>query len=267
MTKRFVAVALLTGGLALACSDGAGPPTELADGESLAVQSTRRSVIPAGEFNPLGWRANEQSREFSGFAMTSDGEILKAPGMGWSLDDGILLSGTMPIETFQVSFWAVKGQTRSVQINYLDSACESGTTYYYDNGYRETALCPYLHFEVRDGSLLARPDGSPIAEGDSVLITVSVDSTQILAHMAPSGLQFDHSDPPVVEMWYAGADHDFNGDGVVDGEDEYIQNNLLGLFTQQGSFDPWTILSSRHSTSMEKFKAFLGHFSGFAVAY
>ena len=85
--------------------------------------------------------------------------------------------------------------------------------------------------------------------------------------MEPSGLQFDSADPPVLEMWYEGADHDFNGDGVVDEEDEHIQENLLGLFTQQQSTDPWAILSSRHSTSMEKFKVFLGHFSGFAIAY
>jgi hypothetical protein len=260
----------LAAGLALACSDGAGPPSELADTESSGIQSTtQRSTIPAAEFGPLGWRPSEQPREFTGFAMTSDGEILEAPDGGWLFDHdaGIMLSVTMPIEAFHVSFWAVKGQTRSVQINYLDTACVPGTTYYYDNGHRETQVCPYLHFEVRDGSLLAGPDGTPIAYGDSVLITVTVDSTAILARMEPSGLQFDPSDPPVLEMWYTGADHDFNGDGVEDSVDNYIKSNLLGMFTQQGADDSWMILSSRHSTYMEKFKAFLDHFSGFAVAY
>jgi len=253
MTSRLTAVVLLASGLVLACSDGVAPP---ADVQGPSVQPLQRTMIPAAEFKPLGWNGAEPGPVFSGFATAADGTVLPPardlPGLEILASPGV---GTLPLVTFQVSFWAVKGAERSVQIDYQSSAC------------KVSEPCPYLRFTVPKRGLKRLPNGSEIQWGDSVLITVSVDSTQILARMEPTGLWFDEDYPPLLEMWYSGTSHDFNGDGVVDDEDAYIQRYKLALFSQQQVYDPWLILSSYHDVWGERFGARLGHFTGFSVSY
>lgn len=253
MMSRLTAVVLLAGGLALGCADGVAPPSEV---HAPAVLPSQRSVIPAAEFKPLGWSAADPAPLFSGFATTADGTVLPPPR---DLPGPEVLAspsaGTLPLAAFQVSFWAVKGQQRSAQINYLSSACATSSP------------CPYFRFTVPKQALERRPDGGNIWWGDSVLITASVDSSLILVRMEPTGLEFDHDSPPLLEIWYTGASDDLNGDGAVDATDTYIKGNLLGLFSQQQLIDPWLILSSSHDVATERFQATLGHFTGFAVSY
>jgi hypothetical protein len=153
------------------------------------------------------------------------------------------------LDTYELSFWAVRGQEREVYIKY--DAGGSWRT--------------YIEFEVTRP--IQRPDGSPIAVGDSVLITLSVDPTNLMVHLEPSGLQFDPSVPTELEFHYEGANHDFNEDGVVDGADDYIQANLLGTWYQDDTGSPWGIIGSDHDLEDEEFELFLEHFSGYAVSW
>src|SRR3954470_17158877 len=82
----------------------------------------------------------------------------------------------------EASFYAVQGQDREVRISFQDAGGQEGEE--------------FLRFRVRPGSLASLPGGSPIAAGDSVLITVRVvDAAKILFEMEPSGLTFNSAEP------------------------------------------------------------------------
>jgi hypothetical protein len=125
------------------------------------------------------------------------------------------------------SFWAVKGESREITLLYGDSS-GSGSD-------------EFLEFEVDDDALLTRPDGTPFLEGDSVLITVTVDpGGEFLFDFQPSGLRFNPAEPAELEINYNLADPDLNRDGVVDGQDLVLREAISiwqaerpdGLFTE-----------------------------------
>jgi hypothetical protein len=155
-------------------------------------------------------------------------------------------AGSPRPDRYEVSFRAVKGRARSIQINY-----RSG------HGVR-----PFLRFSVPRNALLRRPDGSRIERGESVLITVSVSRTRMRTDFEPSGLEFDPRYRPWVQVWYDGADGDFNGDGVIDRQDHEIERGRLWLWLQDEPGGPWQRLPARHSLHHQWFAAPLPHFSG-----
>src|SRR5688572_27713154 len=76
------------------------------------------------------------------------------------------------------NFWAVKGASRDLVLRYSDTGEE------------------FLRFEVGPESLLQRPDGTPIVDGDSVMISVHLPpSREMIFRFSPSGLKFDASNP------------------------------------------------------------------------
>ena len=177
-------------------------------------------------------------------------------GGEWQLDGEVFASASAPpLDNYQVSFWAVKGKDRGVQINWLEP---SGDT---------TIAHPYLEFTVPEKGLERRPDGSSFAWSDSVLITITIDTTAMIAQFSPSGLTFDEHDPAELQYWYTGAGGDLNDDGVVDQADADIEVNLLDLWESSGSFGDWAPIWATHSLSEDWFAAGVGHFSGFAIAY
>ena len=68
-------------------------------------------------------------------------------------------------------------------------------------------------------------------------------------------------------MWYDNANGDFNGDGLVDKYDWYIENNLLGMWHHQTDSDPWSPITSTSSVDQKRVTAPIHHFSGFAVSW
>ncbi len=158
------------------------------------------------------------------------------------------LTPPLSLDQYTVSFWAVRGESRSVQINYNSSI---------DN---ETH--PFLVLTTTDP--LSVPGVGELAMGDSVLITVIVDTTKIGVTLEPSGLQFGA--PAEMRIWYGGAGGDLNGDGVVDSTDTNIEAMLLGLWYREGSSDPWTPLGATQSLQEKSFTYGLAHFSEYAVA-
>ena len=158
------------------------------------------------------------------------------------------LTPPLSLDQYQVSFWAVRGESRSVQINYSSSI--------------DTDTHPFLVLTTTDPQFV--PGVGELAMGDSVLITVSVDTSKIGVTLEPSGLQFGA--PAQMKIWYGGAGGDLNGDGVADSTDSAIEAQLLGLWTREDASEPWTQLGASQSLDEKSFTYALPHFCEYVVA-
>ena len=158
------------------------------------------------------------------------------------------LTPPLGLDTYAVSFWAVRGESRSVQINYSSSI---------DGGNH-----PFLVLTTTDPRFV--PGIGELAMGDSVLITVTVDTTKIGVTLEPSGLQFGA--PAQLKVWYGGAGGDLNGDGVADSTDAALEASVLGLWYREGQADSWTDLPAVQSLDEKSFTYSLPHFCEYAIA-
>ncbi|HEX4601404.1 MAG TPA: hypothetical protein VH116_08425 [Gemmatimonadales bacterium] len=158
-------------------------------------------------------------------------------------------SASLSLAEYTASFWAVRGQPRSVQINYLSATGDTSA--------------PFLQFTATDPAWV--PGVGELAPGDSVLVTLTVDPTLIQVSLQPTGLLF--GDPGQLELWYGGAGGDLNGDGVVDSVDARIETQLLGLWYREGSDSEWTRLAANQSLTDRSFISALAHFSDYAVSW
>jgi hypothetical protein len=151
------------------------------------------------------------------------------------------------------SFYAVQGEDREVRLSFQDVIGGEGEE--------------FLRLRVRPGSLLARPDGSPILPGDSVLITVRiVDPTKILFEMEPSGLTFSAAEPAELKIHYDHGDHDFNEDGTVNILDDDIKAQLA-IWRQESLTDLFVKLGSVNVEDLEEINADILGFTRYAIAY
>lgn len=152
------------------------------------------------------------------------------------------------------SFYAKRGEDREVRIFFQDP----------ENGGQGEE---YLRLRVDAQSLLARPDGTPFLEGDSILIHVQVvDPTLLLFELQPSGLRFSATSPARLKIHYDQANDDFNDDGRVDGEDQSIETTL-GIWRQETPSDPFVRLGAAVVTDLKEIEADLLGFSRYALAY
>ena len=158
------------------------------------------------------------------------------------------LTPPLSLDQYAVSFWAVRGEARSVQINYTSSI--------------DSAVHPFLTLTITDPQFV--PGVGELAMGDSVFITVNVDTTKIGVSLEPTGLQF--GTPAELKIWYDGAGGDLNGDGVADSTDARIEAQLLGLWYREVPSEPWTHLPATQSLDEKSFTWGLAHFSEYAVA-
>jgi hypothetical protein len=150
------------------------------------------------------------------------------------------------------SFYAKLGENREVRIFFAD--IEGG------------ADEEYLRLSVDAQSLLTRPDGTPFATGDSILIHVSVvDPVQLLFEMQPSGLTFSPQHPARLAIRFSQCGDDFNQDGHVDGEDDTIEQEL-SIWRQETLTDPFIRLGGAQIGDRE-IEADLDGFSRYALAY
>lgn len=175
------------------------------------------------------------------FSATSP-EIQKAHGHSQKL------TPPLSLDNYQVSFWAVRGEARSIQINYASSIDD--TTH------------PFLRLTTTDPQFV--PGVGQLAVGDSVLVTVTIDTTKIGVSLEPSGLQF--GEPSQLQIWYGGAGGDLNGDGVVDSTDAQVEQQLLGLWYREGDSDAWEHLSASQDSGDKSFTYALPHFCEYAIA-
>lgn len=188
----------------------------------------------------LRWPQSSAPPQFAVQAHAAGSGIAAAPSEPSALDH------------YQLSFWAHQSEARAITVHY------AGT----DGAWR-----PYLTFGVPAGGLAQRPGGAPFGTGDSVLITLTVDTTNLLIRFEPSGLAFNPLAPAWLEISYSGADPDLDGGGTVDAADQDIEDRLLGVWVQQQPGTPWQPVSAARSPADKAFTANLGHFSGYAVSY
>ena len=159
-----------------------------------------------------------------------------------------------PMATGSVSFWAVKGRETIASLWYHSAT----------SGRDSTEL---VRFRLDRRSLWLRPDGTPFAEGDSVLITMSVaDSSRLIVEFQPSGLRFDPKKPARLWFKWSECDPDVNHDGVVDGTDQYLLATSQ-IWRQEAPGLPWESMITSVSESAEMAEAKIDGFTRYAVAY
>jgi hypothetical protein len=216
----------------MACNDANAPVIDD------APESTSRVSL-----NHLRWAAAPQ---FSATAGSEFGEVPLAEPQ-W----GVLLEGS---SEYTVSFWAVNGVKRHLTVDYEDV----DDSYNDDDG---------RFFKLEITEVVALADGTPIAVGDSVLITVTVDSETLVVDLQPSGIQFGTEHPTKLEMYYGGADPDYNVDAFVNSYDSYIETDLMGMWVQETSTSPWNSQSATHNLEKKMFRGHLEHFSEYAISW
>jgi hypothetical protein len=207
---------------------------------ALALATARCADQPTAVKPPAGpqflrWASQPQ---FS--ARTSDPRQRRSGTMA--------LTPPLSLDQYQVSFWAVRGESRSVQINYSSSI--------------DTNTHPFLQFTATDPQFV--PGVGELAVGDSVLITISVDTTKIGVRLEPSGMQF--GEPAQLKLFYGGASGDLNGDGVADSTDAKVEAQLLGLWYREYQNEDWTKLGASQSLDEKSFTYALPHFCEYAIA-
>ncbi len=158
-----------------------------------------------------------------------------------------------PLEADSVSFVATKGQGAEQRINFL-----------LPGGEREE----YLRFTLDGASLLARPDGTPIANGDTVHITLKVvDPRKVLFEFRPEGLKFDPAHPAKLRIDYGEANKDYNQDGIEGDAGDQVAENQFAIWRQPRVGDDFIQLGSFLSKDLEEIEAELTGFSRYAIAY
>lgn len=146
----------------------------------------------------------------------------------------------------EASFWAKRGEHRRLEIDYANGD-------------------EFLEFEVRDESLLRRPDGTLFQEGDSILITVTLDpGNRIILDFQPSGLIFNPLDPAQLEINYKYNDPDIDDDGDYDDDDLELEAAMRIWMREQTGL-PWLPLATLRIDE-DDLRANVLSFTGFAMA-
>jgi hypothetical protein len=193
-----------------------------------------------------------QAPHFLRWAGTSPPQFSAIGALSGPVGKGVLLASStsgLSLDQYSVTFWAVRGEQRSVQINYLSSTGDTSS--------------PFLRLTTTDPAYV--PGLGDLAPGDSVLITVSIDPDNIKVSLEPTGLLFGA--PGQLQISYGGADGDLNGDGVVDDADAYIESQLLGLWYREGQDSAWTRIPAAQLLSDKSFTSELPHFSEYAISW
>lgn len=218
-----------------------------------AVVTNGETVLTAGP-NQTQRHSRDYDNEMDGAGSTEPGAASvtmswsKTAAAEWALAAvAVNPAPSLALTQYQASFWAVRGQSRSIGINYSSGGVTS----------------PFLRFTATEPTFV--PGRGTLAAGDSVLITVTVDPWVLAVRLEPSGLQFGQ--PAQLKLWYGGAGGDLNGDGMVNGSDGDIEANLLGMWYQQSTDSPWSAIPATKSLAEKSLASALQHFSGYAVSW
>ncbi len=132
------------------------------------------------------------------------------------------------LQTYQVSFWAKRGTQTTVFVNYRRRP-------------GQWLPDPFLRFRIPINGLVAGGGGVPLDRGDSVRITLTIDTVSFNVDFQPSGVLFSLLSPAQLAIWYQDASADLNGDGVVDATDQALKDQLAiwyrGSRTQAWKYD------------------------------
>ncbi len=180
-------------------------------------------------------------------------------GPGGSLDNTTggpivapLDSAYVPLVPGDTSVWAVKGRALSIVLRFRGTA----------PGTQGDTLAELV---LSAGSLLRRPDGSALADGDSVRITIHPDASLMKFTFGPSGLAFDPEAPAMMHMWCTHAAADLNGDGTVNSTDEQLWYRMK-IWERETDTEPWSSLTTTRSPDGLRLEAPVTGFTSFSVA-
>jgi hypothetical protein len=159
-----------------------------------------------------------------------------------------------PLETYDTTFTAVRGEDAELRIRY---EAQEG----------ETSGEEFLRFRLDDGSLVNDEDGNPIPVGGSIQIRVRILNPTLLdIEFQPAGLRFNPLEPAELRVRYARADDDFDEDGDVDVDDDRAEQ-LLSLWRQEQPGDPWVKIGSVVFEEFEDVEGDLFGFTHYAIAF
>lgn len=159
-----------------------------------------------------------------------------------------------PVANPVLSFYAKKGTDAEVFMYYRPRPGTADSTV-------------FVRFRVDRGSLLSRPDGSAIATGDSVLITITLtDPQNLLLDMQPAGLRFSVLEPAEIKISFLEADDDLNDDGKVDASDAAAQA-ALAIWRRESAGLPWFRMASIVEVGTHEVEALVTGFTGYAIAW
>lgn len=163
-------------------------------------------------------------------------------------------AGAPTIANPVIAFYAKKGVNAEVKMLYNP-----------EPGKGDSAL--FLDFRVDDRSLAFRPDGTPIAQGDSVLITLTlVDASHGIVDFQPAGLRFSADKPARLKLNFLEADSDYNGDGVVNQTDKTLTHSF-SVWKRESSADPWVRLSSVVDEGTDDVNADILGFTSYSIGF
>lgn len=154
------------------------------------------------------------------------------------------------LQTYQFSFWARRGTQTTVFLNYRRAPGQFLSD-------------PFLRFKIPINGLVAGAGGVPLERGDSVRITLTIDTVLFKVDFQPSGLLFSKSSPAQLAIWYNNANPDLNGDGVVNAMDAALQEQLA--FWYHGR--TWLKQLSKSDPTQLTVSGPIFHFSQYAVAW
>jgi hypothetical protein len=153
-----------------------------------------------------------------------------------------------------VTFWAKKGESREAFMYYQSRPGRADSTV-------------FVRFRVSQQALLTRPTGQAFADGDSVLITITlVDPAKLIVRFEPSGLRFDPAHPADLKFNFLETDDDLDDDGTVDGDDALLQN-LLTVWRRETATAPWMRQTSLLTIATHEIETDILGFTDYVVAW
>src|SRR6266566_8448626 len=163
-------------------------------------------------------------------------------------------SRTAPrLNAYRASFWARRGAQTTLFLNYRPAPGQSSGD-------------PFLRFRIPINGLVAGANGVPLDRGDSVHITLTIDSLSFVVDFQPSGVAFSTSSPATLALWYENANPDLNGDGVVDSTDQMLEQQLT-LSEEPTKVNGWFKVATKSDTTQKYVATDVHHFSQYAVSW
>lgn len=158
-----------------------------------------------------------------------------------------------PLESSVLQVYAVRGEAREGALFFQDEQGGRGDE--------------FLRIKFEDDALLTDASGLPVAPGDSVLITITaVDPGRFLFDFQPSGIVFNPTEMPELEISYEEAEDDLDDDGDVD-EDDLELERELSIWRQETLTAPFVRVFSVIVEDLDEIRAEIPGFTRYAIAY
>ena len=156
--------------------------------------------------------------------------------------------------TYDTTFVVTQGRANVLKVCYVDAAppCSGAETL---NTGVEDISSWFLKVLFHQSTQFIDPAGAPLAWGDTMQITLSIDSTAFLATFGPHGLVFDGPRQPKLSFRYTLAD-------LTNRDPSNLQ-----IWYQPTSGEGWLAQLSDVNLEFDAVSMDLYHFSNYALAF